>query len=324
MALQILKDNGINYIRLRIWVKPANGYNNKEKVLLYAKKIKDLGLNGDIKSSGWLVGDQKIGPIQEGDRDYHPLAHAARQLMWIGAQQTVGIGQTDRGEAFLPLYRLDWRDGVWRHIEAEVHDPSPVRLALEEPVLQIIEAINRHYGASDGESADSMLQEFTDTAIDFTETAVEQAANQQQEDNADAPVVKLVNLIITEAVQLRASDIHIEPFEDRVRIRYRIDGRLVERDNPPRRLLGAILSRIKILSKLDIAERRRPQDGRIKLSADGKDYDLRVSVLLDVENHHNFAWQERHVIAGADHTLSAVEHHDRLAAQVLDWLTRVA
>ena len=153
-----------------------------------------------------------------------------------------------------------------------------VELSLA-PREQIVEAINRHYGSSDGESADSMLQEFTDTAIDFTETAVEQAAGQGEEDNSDAPVVKLVNLIITEAVQLRASDIHVEPFEDRVRIRYRIDGRLVERDNPPRRLLGAILSRIKILSKLDIAERRRPQDGRIKLTADGKDYDLRVSVL---------------------------------------------
>jgi type IV pilus assembly protein PilB len=153
-----------------------------------------------------------------------------------------------------------------------------VEMALA-PRDQIVEAINRHYGASDGESADSMLQEFTDTAIDFTETAVEQQAAAGQEESSDAPVVKLVNLIITEAVQLRASDIHIEPFEDRVRIRYRIDGRLVERDNPPRRLLGAILSRIKILSKLDIAERRRPQDGRIKLTADGKDYDLRVSVL---------------------------------------------
>jgi type IV pilus assembly protein PilB len=124
-----------------------------------------------------------------------------------------------------------------------------------------------------------MLQEFTDTAIDFTETAVEQAAAQNPDDQSDAPVVKLVSLIITEAVQLRASDIHIEPFEDRVRIRYRIDGRLIQRDTPPRRLLGAILSRIKILAKLDIAERRRPQDGRIKLTADGKDYDLRVSVL---------------------------------------------
>ena len=147
------------------------------------------------------------------------------------------------------------------------------------PRQQIVEAINRHYGLSDGESADSMLQEMTDTAIDFTETAVEQAAAAAAEEASDSPVVKLCNLIITEAVQLRASDIHIEPFEDRIRIRYRIDGRLVERDNPPRRLLGAILSRIKILSKLDIAERRRPQDGRIKLTADGKDYDLRVSVL---------------------------------------------
>ena len=147
------------------------------------------------------------------------------------------------------------------------------------PRQQIVEAINRHYGLTDGESADSMLQEFTDTAIDFTETAVEQAAAAAAEEASDSPVVKLCNLIITEAVQLRASDIHIEPFEDRIRIRYRIDGRLVERDNPPRRLLGAILSRLKILSKLDIAERRRPQDGRIKLTADGKDYDLRVSVL---------------------------------------------
>jgi type IV pilus assembly protein PilB len=147
------------------------------------------------------------------------------------------------------------------------------------PRHQIVEAINRHYGLSDGESADSMIQEMTDTAIDFTETAVEQAAAAAAEEASDSPVVKLCNLIITEAVQLRASDIHIEPFEDRIRIRYRIDGRLVERDNPPRRLLGAILSRIKILSKLDIAERRRSQDGRIKLTADGKDYDLRVSVL---------------------------------------------
>ena len=147
------------------------------------------------------------------------------------------------------------------------------------PRQQIVEAINRHYGLSDGESADSLLQDFTDTAIDFTETAIEQAAASAAEETSDAPVVRLCNLIITEAVQLRASDIHIEPFENKVRIRYRIDGRLVERDSPPRRLLGAILSRIKILAKLDIAERRRPQDGRIKLTADGKDYDLRVSVL---------------------------------------------
>jgi type IV pilus assembly protein PilB len=80
-------------------------------------------------------------------------------------------------------------------------------------------------------------------------------------------------------VQLRASDIHVEPFDDRVRIRYRIDGMLMERDSPPRRLLGALLSRIKILAKMDIAERRRCQDGRIKITAGGKELDLRVSML---------------------------------------------
>ena len=85
--------------------------------------------------------------------------------------------------------------------------------------------------------------------------------------------------IIAEAVQLRASDIHIEPFEDRVRIRYRIDGHLVEREGLPKRFQGALLSRFKILSKLDIAERRRTQDGRIKLTLGEKELDLRVSVI---------------------------------------------
>ncbi|MBA4104538.1 MAG: pilus assembly protein PilB [Pirellula sp.] len=144
----------------------------------------------------------------------------------------------------------------------------------------ILEAINRNYGQVDGESADSMLQEFTDTAIDFTET--EDDATSDSDDVVDetsAPIVRLVQLMIGEAVQLRASDIHVEPFEDRVRIRYRIDGMLVERDSPPRRLLGALLSRIKILAKMDIAERRRCQDGRIKITAGGKELDLRVSML---------------------------------------------
>ena len=125
-----------------------------------------------------------------------------------------------------------------------------------------------------------MLQEFTDTAIDFTETEHEApGAAKKSIDETSAPIVRLVQLMITEAVQLRASDIHVEPFEDRVRIRYRIDGVLVERDSPPRRLLGALLSRIKILAKIDIAERRRPQDGRIKITVGDKELDLRVSIL---------------------------------------------
>jgi type IV pilus assembly protein PilB len=153
-----------------------------------------------------------------------------------------------------------------------------IEIALA-PREAILDAINRHYGQTVGESADSMLQEFTDTAIDFTETLQEDESGEEEVDESSAPVVRLVQLIISEAVQLRASDIHIEPFEDRIRVRYRIDGVLIERDSPPKRLLGAILSRIKILSRLDIAERRRTQDGRIKVTVGEKDLDLRVSVI---------------------------------------------
>ena len=149
-------------------------------------------------------------------------------------------------------------------------------LASEE---QIREAINRYYGQVEGESADSMLQEFTDTQIDFTETEEDKTKSEENADENSAPVVRLVQYMIQEAVQLRASDIHVEPFEDRVRIRYRIDGSLVERDSPPRRLLGAINSRIKILANMDIAERRRAQDGRITITVGEKELDLRVSVI---------------------------------------------
>ncbi|HJV34280.1 type IV-A pilus assembly ATPase PilB [Geomonas sp.] len=96
----------------------------------------------------------------------------------------------------------------------------------------------------------------------------------------DAPVVKLVNLILTDAIKKKASDIHIEPYERSFRVRYRIDGILYEVMKPPMKLKNAITSRIKIMSELDIAERRLPQDGRIKIKlGQGKDMDFRVSVL---------------------------------------------
>jgi len=156
-----------------------------------------------------------------------------------------------------------------------------IEIALA-PREKILEAINKYYSQIEGESADSVLQEFTDTKIDFTETETMTAASIGAADVVDensAPIVRLVQLMIQEAVQLRASDIHVEPFEEIVRIRYRIDGILHKRDSPPRRLLGAIISRIKILAKMDIAERRRPQDGRIKITVGDKELDLRVSII---------------------------------------------
>ncbi|MBL8815804.1 MAG: type II/IV secretion system protein [Planctomyces sp.] len=145
------------------------------------------------------------------------------------------------------------------------------------PLESIQGAINRHYGQSETESVDSMISEFTETQIDFT--AVEAAQAMKGEEDESAPIIRLANLIISEAVAMRASDIHIEPFEDRVRIRYRIDGALMERDSPPKRLLGALVSRFKIMARMDIAEKRRPQDGRIKTRSGTKEFDLRVSIL---------------------------------------------
>ncbi|MCL2742893.1 MAG: GspE/PulE family protein [Planctomycetaceae bacterium] len=172
-----------------------------------------------------------------------------------------------------------------------VSDPNDIetfdklRFILNRPIEPLLapkdvitEAIARHYKQNIGESADSLIQEMTDTQIDFTATD-SLGIDASSVIDSDAPIVRLSNMIIEEAVQLRASDIHIEPFEDRVRVRYRIDGILIERDTIPKRLQGSVLSRFKILARLDIAERRRTQDGRIKLSLLDKELDLRVSVI---------------------------------------------
>ncbi len=107
----------------------------------------------------------------------------------------------------------------------------------------------------------------------------EEDVNHLRDLASEAPVIRLVNLVINRAVEQRASDIHIEPFENELKVRYRIDGVLHDIEQPPRRQQAAIVSRVKIMAKLNIAERRLPQDGRIKLRTMGKEIDLRVSTL---------------------------------------------
>src|SRR5256886_530625 len=98
----------------------------------------------------------------------------------------------------------------------------------------------------------------------------------------EAPFIKLANLILVQAIKDRASDIHVEPFESIVRLRYRIDGVLIDKTPPPKNLQVALVSRLKIMSSLDIAERRLPQDGRMRVKVGGRDFDLRVSFLPTV------------------------------------------
>ena len=137
-------------------------------------------------------------------------------------------------------------------------------------------AIERLYGGgrtSAGSLNDGDLEARIDT------DALGDDIQQLKDLASEAPVIRLVSLIITNALETRASDIHIEPFENRLIVRYRIDGVLHEIESPPKRQAAAVISRIKIMANLDIAERRLPQDGRIRLRIQGKDIDLRVSTV---------------------------------------------
>ena len=141
---------------------------------------------------------------------------------------------------------------------------------------EILDLIEKFYG-----SQASTLSRIVEGIEEDFETAVEDSEDiEHLKDLAsEAPVIRLVNLIISRAVESRASDIHIEPFERDLKIRYRIDGILYDVESPPKRLKAAVISRVKIMARLNIAERRVPQDGRIKMKVLGKDLDLRVSTL---------------------------------------------
>jgi general secretion pathway protein E len=142
-----------------------------------------------------------------------------------------------------------------------------------EPVLaaeqEIIDAVDRYYGESSRSQTD----------FDADAGQVSEDLEHLRDMASEAPVIRLVNAVIAQAVEKRASDIHIEPFEKEFRIRYRIDGVLYNQDQPPKELKAAIISRVKLMAKLNIAERRLPQDGRIKIKTLGREVDLRVSTL---------------------------------------------
>ena len=138
------------------------------------------------------------------------------------------------------------------------------------PEQEILDAIDRYYGQAQKSDAD---------AASFVGTEADEDLEHLRDMASEAPVIRLVNAMIAQAVEKRASDIHIEPFEREFRVRYRIDGVLVSQDPPPREFKAAIISRVKLMARLNIAERRLPQDGRIKIKTLGREVDLRVSTL---------------------------------------------
>lgn len=170
-----------------------------------------------------------------------------------------------------------------------IHDPLDLdtldmlrfRLGVSdvEPVLapkSRIKAYIEKYLSGADRSLDE-LSKSLDASVDASLDQEARDAKKTGDDEPDAPIIKLINMMISEAVRTRASDIHVEPMADRVRVRYRTDGVCVERENIPKRLQNAVTTRMKIMAGVDISERRVPQDGRIKMRISEKDIDFRVS-----------------------------------------------
>jgi type IV pilus assembly protein PilB len=158
-------------------------------------------------------------------------------------------------------------------------DSIEYRVATQDHIDRLIK---QYYGGSeetDSTNIGAMIQDITEGEIDLGFVKDETFGEGRDEVEADAPLVKLVNSIIADAFRGRASDIHIEPMEKVLRVRYRVDGCLEEVSSPPKKLQNAIISRLKIQSGMSIAERRKPQDGRIQLEISGKPIDLRVNSL---------------------------------------------
>jgi type IV pilus assembly protein PilB len=154
-----------------------------------------------------------------------------------------------------------------------------VQIVVADPA-DILKSIERFYGQEENESFSEILKEL-DANKKIAREVAEAADNVKAAEALanEAPIVKFVNLVLQQAVQDRASDIHFEPFETEFRIRYRVDGALYEMAPPPKHLSLPVTSRIKVMSNLNISERRLPQDGRISLTVSGKQIDLRVSCL---------------------------------------------
>ncbi len=150
-------------------------------------------------------------------------------------------------------------------VEASTGLEVEAGFAMEQ---EILDAIDRHYGNAGQE-----------TELATTGPGDAEDLEHLRDMASEAPVIRLVNAMVAQAVEQRASDIHLEPFEKEFRIRFRIDGVLVNQDSPPREMKAAMISRVKLMAKLNIAERRLPQDGRIKVKTLGREVDLRVSTL---------------------------------------------
>lgn len=196
---------------------------------------------------------------------------------WLNLYQVVPLARTDN------VLTLAMADPFNLTAVETLHTLTRLEIQpLVAPPREVAAVLQRAV-QSPAADLEAILKEVPEEEVEVgTEKTAEVSLDQIKEIAEEAPVIRIVNSILLEALRLGASDIHIEPMEKTLRLRYRVDGLLYEHPSPPKRLHPAICSRVKILSNLNIAERRIPQDGRFKIEAMGKEADIRVSILPTV------------------------------------------
>lgn len=297
--------------RFLLWTKLPLVYLPPREVTILFVAAKDDYLLDTLVDMGWVMGDQ-LDPIrQEADSTGEGVVDT---LVAQGVIPASAVAQAKAGYfnvEFVNLGEMKLADDVIaavpRHIAKKYNvvpvyahedsvtvaasDPSDLEISDSLAMLinkavtvvvatedDISAAIGRYYGAKD-DSVSKMIQDITEGEVQIATLGNVGEVGDGAAVDADAPIIKLVNTIIVEAFKSRASDIHLEPLAKTFRVRYRIDGVLHEMKSPPKRLQASIISRLKIMSNMSIAEKRIPQDGRIQTAVGGKTIDLRVSCL---------------------------------------------
>ncbi len=228
-----------------------------------------LGLVGERDLAEAIGGALNLPLAAVTDYPERPLLENRLSLRFLREARLLPIADTAEG---LVVAMADPLDGYAQEaIGLVVGRPIQCRVAVP---AELDAALDRLYGVDAGDSSEASEAEEIGGNLDALDTDVERLRDLASE----APVIRLVNQIVSRAVEARASDIHLEPFENGLKVRFRIDGLLREDEILPPRLRAAVISRVKIMAKLNIAERRLPQDGRIKLAARGTPLDVRVAV----------------------------------------------
>jgi general secretion pathway protein E len=248
------------------------------------------------------MSDASLHPPLEGGEEVRETAESGREislrlgLSYLAAGDYPEVQPLDGrfSVAFMRQYRflpLEIEDDVIRIVMADpgdtetieavrVHTGCEVELLVGEEE-DILDAIDRLYGAG-ATTVRKIIEDMGGEEIEIISGPSEEDEEHLRDMASEAPVIRLVNLLITRAVESGASDIHFEPFEESLVVRYRIDGILHEVESPPKRLQPAIISRLKLMAKMNIAERRLPQDGRLRVKVENRSIDIRVSTVPTV------------------------------------------